>query len=101
MSITEKLVEQHIREYESRLKHLDELVERAKHASTKLDSDSNLKTELEKYQEQHAALADQAKNLKKMPLAHWREDTIQAAGPMAIWDILAQKLEGFIERIEK
>ncbi len=38
--------------------------------------------------------------IKSMPVEHWREETVQKAGPMAIWDILAQKLEDFIERHE-
>lgn len=101
MSISEKLVEQHIKEYESRLKHLDELFERAKHVSAELDKDKELKAELEQYSKPHAELAAHTDKLKKMPLAHWREDMIQSAGPMGIWDILAQKLEDIIERIEK
>ena len=101
MSISEKLVEQHIREYESRLKHLDELFERAKHVSTGLDKNNELKAELEHYSKPHAELAEHTEMLKKMPLTHWREDMIQSAGPMGIWDILAQKLEDVIERFEK
>ncbi len=38
--------------------------------------------------------------LKRMPLEHWREEMIQSAGPMAVWDVLAQKLEDLVERIE-
>lgn len=101
MSISEKLVEQHIREYESRLKHLDELFDRAKQVSTKLDENNELKSELEQYSKPRTELAEHTEKLKKMPVAHWREDMIQAAGPMAIWDILAQKLEDVIERFEK
>jgi hypothetical protein len=36
-----------------------------------------------------------------MPVEKWREETVQNAGPMAIWDILAQKLENFLERHDK
>jgi len=35
-----------------------------------------------------------------MTLENWREDTVQSSGPMAIWDIFAQKLEDFVERHE-
>ncbi|MFT5658614.1 MAG: hypothetical protein ACI9KN_001895 [Gammaproteobacteria bacterium] len=100
MTITDKLVDQHIREYESRLKHLDELYGLAKQKSAKLEQNHPLKSELRQYNEQYTKLADQTARLKKMPLAHWREDTVQSAGPMAVWDIFAQQLEDFIERIE-
>lgn len=46
MTTKEKIVDQHIREYESRLKHLDELFERAKQSSARLDDDHALKPEL-------------------------------------------------------
>ena len=101
MTTKEQLVEQHIREYESRQKHVDELIERAHEASAKLADDHNLKIELEKVKDQHEELVKQTEKLKKMPLEHWREDTIRNAGPMAIWDVIAQKLEDMVERMEK
>ncbi len=100
MTAIDKLVDQHIREYESRLKHIDELYDRAHQASENLD-DETLKTELGQYHEQRADLANHTAKLKERPMAHWREDMIQSAGPMAIWDVLAQKLEDMIERAEK
>jgi hypothetical protein len=101
MNNKEKLVEQHIREYELRHKQLDELIERAKQAALNLDDKHELKNELRNYDQQQAKLLNQTNELKKMPLEHWREETIQSAGPMAIFDILAQKLEDLIERIER
>ena len=100
MTTKDKLVEQHIREYESRLTHLNELIEKAKMASAHLEDDHALKSELGQYHEQHSELTDKAVELKQMPLDHWREEIVQAAGPMGILDILAQKLEDLIERIE-
>lgn len=101
MTTKEQLVERHIREYESRLKHLDELMARAHDATKHLDDDHDIKTEINQYQGQKAALVEETEKLKKMSLDHWREDTIQNAGPMAIWDVLAQKIEDLIERAEK
>jgi len=46
-------------------------------------------------------LQRQADAIKTMPTKNWREETVQSAGPMAIWDILAQQLEDFVERHEK
>ena len=102
MTTEAQLVEQHIREYQSRRKYLDELLDRAHEASKHLDDDHDLKTELKHYQRQQADLVDQTEKLQKMSLDHWREETIQNAGPvMAVWDVLAQKIEDMIEKIEK
>ena len=100
MTVFEKLVDQHIKEYESRLKHLDALFAKAKKASEKLDDDHALKSELGNYHQQHADLSERVVELKKKPLDHWREDMIQSAGPMGILDILGQKVEDLIERLE-
>ena len=101
MTEIDKLVDRRIAEYESRLKHIDELYDQAHQASEKLDDDHELKTELGQYHQQRTDLANHTEKLKLMPLDHWREDTIQSSGPMAIWDVLAQKLEDLIERIDK
>jgi hypothetical protein len=101
MTDIDKLVDRRISEYESRLKHIDELYEQAHQASQKLDDDHELKTELGQYHTQRVDLANHTANLKQLPLDHWREDMIQTSGPMAIWDVLAQKLEDLIERIDK
>ena len=100
MTTKEQLIDQHIREYESRLKHIDELYERAHSATAHLDDEHETRSELKDYAAQRSRLQQQADDVKTMPVANWREETIKNAGPMAIWDILAQKLEDFIERHE-
>jgi hypothetical protein len=100
MTSIERLVGQHVSEYESRLKHIDELYQRAQDAAIKIE-DNVVNSELGKYQRQRADLARHTDKIKKMPIEHWREDMIQASGPMGVWDILAQKLEDLIERLEK
>jgi hypothetical protein len=100
MTNKEQLIDQHIREYESRLKHIDELYERAQSATAHLDEAHETRSELKDYAAQRSRLQLQRDEVKTMPVANWREETIQNAGPMAIWDILAQKLEDFIERHE-
>jgi hypothetical protein len=100
MSNKEHLIEQHIREYESRLKHIDELYVRAHEAAERLDEGHDAHSELKEYKTQHQQLQQQAEEVKSMSLDQWREDTVRSAGPMAIWDILAQKLEDFVERHE-
>ena len=100
MSNKEHLIEQHISEYESRLKHIDELYVRAHEAAERLDEGHDAHSELKEYKTQHQQLQQQAEEVKSMSLDQWREDTVRSAGPMAIWDILAQKLEDFVERHE-
>ena len=100
MTTKEQLIAQHIREYESRLKHIDELYERAHDATAHHDDEHETRSELKDYATQRVRLQQQAHEVKTMPVANWRQETVKNAGPMAIWDILAQKLEDFIERHE-
>ncbi len=97
MTTKDQLVEQHIREYKSRGKHIDELLERAHEAAKDLSDDHAIKTELAQIQEKRGELARESENAGKMSLEHWREETIQTAGPMAIWDVVAQKLGDLVE----
>jgi hypothetical protein len=46
MTNKEQLIDQHIREYESRLKHIDELYERAHSATEHLDDAHETRVEL-------------------------------------------------------
>lgn len=100
MTTKEQLIEQHIREYESRLKHIDELYERAREAAGHPDEATGSGSELRDLQAQLALLRETAEEIKSMPVEKWREETARSAGPMAIWDVIAQKLEDFIERHE-
>ncbi len=100
MTTKEQLVEQHIREYESRQKHVNELLARAQEVA-EASPGHPVHNEIDLYRSQHNNLVEHAEELKKMPLEHWREETIQSSGPMAIWDVIAQKLEDLVERVEK
>ena len=100
MSNKEHLIEQHIREYESRLKHIDELYVRAHEAAELLDETHDAHSELKDIKAQRQQMQQQGEEVKSMSLDQWREETVRSAGPMAIWDILAQKLEDFVERHE-
>ncbi len=101
MTNKEHLIEQHIKEYESRRKHIDELYERAHRATEHLNDEHETRSELKGYAKQKSALEEQAKKTKTMHVEDWRKETVQGAGPiMAIWDVLAQRLEDFIERHE-
>ena len=100
MTNKEHLIEQHVREYESRMKHIDELYQRAHQATHKLDTAHGAHTRLHEFTAQRSLLQETTDSIKTMPLDKWREATLHNAGPMAVWDILAQKLEDFVERHE-
>ena len=98
MTTKEQLIEQHIREYESRLKHIDELFDRAHEAAGHHDESTESGAELKDLRAQIALLRDTHEEVKERPIDKFREETVRSAGPMAIWDVLAQKLENFLER---
>jgi hypothetical protein len=100
MTTKEHLIEQHIREYESRMKHIDELYDRAHQAAGQADEATDKHARLMELSAQRALLQQTTDHIKTMPVDHWREETVRNAGPMAVWDILAQKLEDFVERHE-
>jgi hypothetical protein len=100
MTNKEQLIEQHIREYESRMKHIDELYDLARQSAEDLDEAEKAKAKLQKLGAQRELLQQTTEHIKAMPLDNWREETVANAGPMAVWDILAQKLEDFIEKRE-
>lgn len=101
MTTKEQLIEQHIREYESRLKHIDELYQRAQEATEHLDNAHEIRSELQDYAELQREFKRHHENIKTIAPDKWRQETASGAGPMAIWDVLAQKLEDFVERHEK
>ena len=100
MSNTEHLIEQHIREYESRMRHIDELYQRAHTAATAADMANGVQGKLSELAAQRSLLRQTTDELRHNPRHHWQEKITQDAGPMAVWDVLAQKLEDFLERHE-
>lgn len=81
----------HISRYQARLKHLDELLERARQKKA-----AEHEKELQELAAKREELAGQVSEMKD-----WKEEEIEKAGPMAVWDSVAQQLEKLVERIEK
>jgi len=92
----EHMVEQHVREYESRLKHVDELVERAR-----ATEHPEVHKELDQILAHRAEMASELDSMRLKSLQDWREEEITKAGPMGIWDAVAQQLEKLVERFER
>ncbi|OGS90790.1 MAG: hypothetical protein A2061_07620 [Gallionellales bacterium GWA2_59_43] len=95
------LAEQHIREYDMRLHHVDELLEHVEKKLSQTPEEAETSAQLEKLKEERDRLASWLYETKQKPIENWREDEIRAAGPMGIWDAIAQQIEKLVERIER
>lgn len=96
MNNVDKLVEQHIHQYISHLKHIDELMDEAHGHSSKLESDAESRDELQELRKQRDDFADYIESLKeKSP-----QQLLQVAGPMVMWELIAQRLENIVEKIK-
>jgi hypothetical protein len=95
MTTSAQLVEQHIIEYESHLKHIDELLERA------IEKMPPGQPELKELTAKREELVDHIEAMRLKNLEDWREKEMEMAGPMGIWDAVAQQLEELIERFGK
>ena len=94
MTTSEKLAELSIKEHESRLKHIDELMDKAESAGV---HDDNVKEELADIKQEREKMGDYVEGLKqKSP-----QQFMETAGPMVMWEIIAEKLEHLIEKIKK
>ncbi len=93
------LVEQHILEYEARLKHIDELLTRAHEITT--SDQPELGAELKELTTKREELVGHLEEMRLKSLEEWQEKEIVRDGLMGIWDALAQQLEKFVERLER
>ncbi len=98
MQDKEHLVDQHIREFESRQKHIDELLQRAEqHAKDKPELHEDL-TQIEgKYEE----MVNSVQDFKQGNIDEQAIKAIEEAGPMGVWFGLVSELETLIEELEK
>jgi hypothetical protein len=95
------LAEQHIREHEARLEHVDELLARAHKAAGGLPDLAQVHTELDELVRERDLHAVRLDDLRARAVEQWRQDEVQKSGPMGIWDALAQKVEALVERMEE
>jgi len=95
MSTDEQLVERNILYYEARLKHIDELFEKASKAPGA--GTPEVDKELAELKAERSKLADELAQMQEKSLEEWAKE----GGPMVIWDLLAERLEKLVERLEK
>lgn len=96
-----QLAEQSIRQYSSRLKHIDELLADARDKAGKSAATPETETELRGLLRQRDALASRLDDLKLKSLDDWQTEEIAKAGPLAVWDAVAQQIEKLVERFER
>lgn len=100
VSHKEHLIEQRVLEYESRLKHIDELIDHAENHVESKKLSSEVEDELKMIKSMRDQLADRHEYIDELSSSNWQSETIEHAGPMAIWDTVAQKIEMLIEKFE-
>jgi DNA repair exonuclease SbcCD ATPase subunit len=91
------LAEQHMIEFESRLKRIDELLERVNVDVS--DEPYELASELKELTTKREELAGHIEKMRLKSLDDWEEKEIEKAGPMGVWDAVAQQIEKLVERI--
>ena len=89
---------EHISRYQARLKHLDELLDRARR--TKIETAEHEK-ELKEITGKREELAKYVSDMEHIDIKDWQEEEIEKSGPMGLWDSVAQQLEKFVEKLEK
>ena len=93
-------IEQKIDFFESHLKHIDELLERSSRGVSKKPEHADLHAQLTTLKDERDQFARHIDTLKQGSTAEMQEKMIEGAGPMGVWDALAQQLEKLVERIE-
>jgi len=101
MTTENQMIEQHIREYQSRMQRIDELMERARKGLSESPAPEKGHAELEEASRGREKLATLYEELKLPSTENWRKEEILKSGPMGIWDAVAQQLEKLIERLER
>jgi len=80
-------VEQQILESEARLGRIDELLKRAGEAPG-----------VEGLKQQRDQLAGQLGEMRQKTAEEWEKEELAQAGPMGVWDAVAQELEKLLEK---
>lgn len=99
MTNLNQLVQQHILEHQSRLKHVDELIGRAQTRAAQ--AGGGAAEQLAEAKRERDQLSSRVEEFKLKPPNQWSEEEFEKTGPMVVWDTLAQKLEKLVERLER
>ena len=95
----DQLANQHIREHQSRLLHIDELIRRVDEGLTKTKPQSEVEMQLSELRADREKLSKHIEELKRKSIEEWQVAEIEQVGPLIIWDAVAKKLEHPLERV--
>lgn len=95
MNSLEQMVEKRIREHQAALLHVDHLMERAQKAAP-----AQAHGEVDRLLERRDEMAVYLDQMKLKSVQDWRAEELAKAGPMGVWDALAQQAEALVEKFE-
>ena len=95
MTSKEHLINQHILEYEARLKKIDELLEQDDDVAVTAESEQT--QQLHEFKQKRDELDNYVNSVKTMSVENWKKEELEMAGPMGVWDAVAQQIEKMVE----
>ena len=101
MTNVTRMAEQHMLEYESRQKHVGELLESVREKTATGAARSDIRARLEELEKEQDRLIVRLDEFTLEDPENWREEEIEKSGLMGLWDALAQQAEKLVERLEK
>jgi len=100
MTHRDHLIEQHILQHESHLKHIDEMLRRAHEHVEAGQAPSGAEEELAELKDEREKLAGHLTEMKRQEADQWDPQLLKRSGPMGIWDAVAKRLEKLVERLD-
>jgi len=100
MTRRDHLIEQHVLQYESHLKHIDEMLRHAHEHVEAGKAPPDAKDELEELKTEREKLAGHLQELKQKDAEEYEREAMEQAGPMSLWDVVARRLEKLVERLD-
>jgi hypothetical protein len=99
MADYDDLIQRHNRRYQARLEYLDDLLAEADGRKGTGSEAGAVGEELTALRREREALLTDAERLKPKPREGYQVETLEESGPMIMWELVAKRLEGLIERV--
>lgn len=94
-----KLAEQHIRESESHLRHIDELMERARQAQAQIAAAEGLEERLTQIRRDRDRLASELDDMRKQPVDDWPKLAKRGEGLKGVLQAVGIQLEKILAAV--
>jgi hypothetical protein len=101
MTSLDRMAERQILEFESRQRHVDEVLEHVCGRTVKGACPLDARARLEELEKEQDRLTVRLDKLRLKSLDNWQVEEIEKSGLMGLWDALAQQAEKLAERLEK